>query len=36
LVVAFGAAIDGLGSATRGFGAMSLVVILSIMKESVA
>jgi hypothetical protein len=36
LAVAFGPAIDRLGSATRGFGAISRVVVLSIMKESVA
>jgi hypothetical protein len=36
LAVAFGPAIDRLGSATRGFGAMSRVVVLSILEESVA
>jgi hypothetical protein len=33
LVVVFGPAIDRLGSATRGFGAMPRIVVLSILEE---
>jgi hypothetical protein len=36
LVVAFGLAIDRLYSATRGFGTVSRVVVLSFLEESVA